>query len=119
MVIPARKKSAYRKLPAEVDLDRIFCIKEERTVQADNTISYRGRIFQIVPQNGRLSYTRVKVEFQEWTNRSIHVSYKGKELLIKELPEKPKRVIEKPKRFNIREFVRMEESPQADLCGVT
>jgi hypothetical protein len=119
MVIPARKKSAYRKLPAEVNLDRIFCIKEERTVQADNTISYRGRSFQIVPQNGRLSYTRIKVEVQEWTNGSIHVSYRGKELLIKELPEKPKRVIEKPKRFNIREFVRMEESPQADLCGVT
>ena len=118
-VKPAKEGSAYRKLPASVNLDSIFCIKEERTVQGDNTVTYRGRIFQIIPQNVRVGYTKAKVEVQEWTDGSIHVVYKGKELLIKELQERPKRLIEKPGRFNLREFLRKEENPQAEPCRVT
>lgn len=102
-----------------INLDSIFCIKEERTVQGDNTISYRGRIFQIIPQNGRMSYTRGKVEVQEWTDRTIHVLYKGKDLSVKEIPERPKRLIEKPKRFKLKDFLRKEAEPQIEFCGVT
>jgi hypothetical protein len=117
-VTPAKKGSAYRKLPSGINLDSIFCIKQERTVQGDNTISYRGRVFQIIPQNGRISYTRAKVEVQECTDRTIHVLYKGKELAVREIPEKPKRLIEKPKRFNLKDFLRKEVEPQVDLCGI-
>jgi hypothetical protein len=118
-VTPAKKGSAYRKLPSGINLDSIFCIKEERTVQGDNTVSYRGRVFQIIPQNGRMSYTRAKVEVQEWTNRTIHVLYKGKELAVREIPEKPKRLIEKPRKFNLKDFLRKEVEPQTEFCGVT
>ncbi|MEW6163283.1 MAG: ISNCY family transposase [Nitrospirota bacterium] len=118
-VSPAKEGSAYRKLPSGINLDSIFCIKQERTVQRDNTISYRGRIFQIIPQNGRMSYTRAKVEVQEWTNRTIHVLYKGKELATIEIPEKPKRLTEKPKRFNLKDFLRKEVEPQTEFYGVT
>lgn len=117
-VTPAKKSSAYRKLPSGINLDSIFCIKKERTVQGDNTISYRGRVFQIIPQNGRMSYTRAKVEVQEWTDRTIHVLYKGKELAVREIPEKPKRQIEKPKRFNLKDFLRKEVEPQVEFCGI-
>lgn len=119
IVSPTKKGSAYRKLPSGINLDSIFCIKEERAVHGDNTISYRGRIFQIVPQNGRTSYTRARVEVQEWTDRTIHVLYKGKELAVREIPERPKRLIEKPKRFNLKEFLRKEVEPQVEFCGVT
>jgi hypothetical protein len=118
-VIPARRKSAYRKLPGRIDLNRIFCIKEKRTVQGDNTISYKGRIFQIVSQNGRMGYTRAKVEVQEWTDGSIHIEYKGKELVIQELSERPRRVDKKPTKFNLKNFARLEESPQAEFCRMT
>lgn len=119
-VKPAKEGSAYRELPPDINLDAIFCLKEERTVQRDNTISYRGRVFQITPQNGRVGYTRAKVEVQGWTDGSIHVVYNGNELLVKELPEKPKRVNNKPKRFNLKEFLRKEASlPQDDHCKVT
>lgn len=117
-VTPAKKGSAYRKLPSGINLDSIFCIKEERTVQGDNTISYRGRIFQIISQNGRMSYTRARVEVQEWTDRTIHVLYKGKELAVREIPEKPKRLIEKPERFNLKDFLRKEVEPQVEFCGI-
>lgn len=117
-VTPAKKGSAYRKLFSGINLDSIFCIKEERTVQGDNTISYRGRIFQIISQNGRISYTRARVEVQEWTDRTIHVLYKGKELAVREIPEKPKRLIEKPKRFNLKDFLRKEVEPQVEFCVI-
>jgi len=54
------------------------------------------------------------VEVQGWTDGSIHVVYKGNELLVKELPEKPKRVNHKPKRFNLKEFLRKEASLPQD-----
>jgi hypothetical protein len=118
-VLAAKGRSAYRKLPARLNLNRIFCIKEKRTVQRDNTISYKGRIFQIVPQNARISYSQAKVEVQEWTDGSIHIGYKATELVIQELSIRPRRVINRAKRFNLKEFARLEESPQAEVCGVT
>ncbi len=36
-----------------MDLDRIFCIEEEKRVQGDNTISYQGRRYQILPTEKR------------------------------------------------------------------
>jgi len=38
-VKPAKEGSAYRELLPDINLDAIFCLKEERTVQKDNTIS--------------------------------------------------------------------------------
>lgn len=61
-VKPKKRGSAYRKLAARTKLDEMFCVKEERTVRADNTVSYKGRALQIISQNGRKSYTRAKVE---------------------------------------------------------
>lgn len=118
-VKPAQRGSAYRKIPARMNLNRIFCLKEQRTVQGDNTISYKSRTFQIASRNRRISYARAKVEVQEWMEGSIHVVYKAKELSFKELPEKPRKVIDNPKRFNLHEFIRKEVEPLTDLSGMT
>lgn len=115
-VKPEKRGSSYRKLPARVNLDEIFCLKEERTVRADNTISYKGRALQIVSENGRKSYTRAKVQVQIWTDESIHVAYKGRQLAIVELPELPKRIIEKPKRFSLKEFIEKEVDVPQNTC---
>lgn len=37
---PKVEETAYRAIPQGMNLDRILCIKEERRVQGDNTISY-------------------------------------------------------------------------------
>jgi transposase len=114
----ARPGSAYRKLTRGINLDTIFCIKKERTVQKDNTISYKGRVFQIIPDNGRLSYTRAKVALQEWTDRSIHVLYQGKELPIVELPEKPKH-LNKPRKINFKDFLKQRIQSKVEVSQVT
>ena len=54
--------SAYRSLPKGFSLKDVFCLKEERTVAGDNTISYHGRAFQILPNQYRLSYCKAKVK---------------------------------------------------------
>ena len=55
-------------------------------MRADNTISYKSKVFQILPSPTRIGYTRAKVEVQEWLDGSIHVRYKNQELSIKEIP---------------------------------
>jgi hypothetical protein len=40
---PKIEKPAYRKISKGIDLSYILCIKEERTVYPDNTISYLQR----------------------------------------------------------------------------
>lgn len=114
----AKRGSAYRTLPREINLDTIFCIKTDRTVQKDNTISYNGRVFQITTNNGRLSFTRSKVTLQEWTDRSIHVLYQGKELPIIELPEKPKR-LNSPKKINFKDFLKQRMLSKIAVSQVT
>jgi len=83
---PQMTESAYIPLPQGERLDGIFCLKYPRIVRADNTISYKSRVFQILPSPTRIGYTRAKVEVQEWLDGSIHVRYKNQELSIKEIP---------------------------------
>jgi len=83
---PQLAESAYIPLLGDKDLDSIFCLKYPRVVRADNTISYKGRVFQILPSPTRIGYTRAKIEVQEWLDGSIHVQYKDQELSIKEIP---------------------------------
>ena len=44
-----KAESAYMPLPKEKNLDLVFCIREPRTVNQDNTIAFRGQIIQIPP----------------------------------------------------------------------
>lgn len=57
------------------ELDRILCIKEERTVKNDFTIAYANKVYQIEQM------TRAKkVTVEEHLDGSLHITYKGKDL---------------------------------------
>jgi transposase len=77
--------SAYRSLPKGLCLKDVFCLKEERTVAGDNTISYQGKTFQILPNEYRLSFFKAKVEVHEYLDGSINIFYQGKKLKHKPL----------------------------------
>jgi transposase len=81
--------SAYRPLPKGLSLKDIFCLKAERVVAGDNTISYNGKAFQILPNEYRSSYCKAKVEVHEYLDDSISLFYQGKKLKHKTLA-KPK-----------------------------
>ncbi|MFO7651119.1 MAG: ISNCY family transposase, partial [bacterium] len=48
-VPPADPTSAFRRLPANRDLRTVLCRKSTRQVTSDNTISYLGRRYQLLP----------------------------------------------------------------------
>jgi len=77
--------SAYRSLPKGLSLKDVFCLKEERTVAGDNTISYQGKTFQILPHEYRISFYKAKVEVHEYLDGSINIFYQGKKLKHKPL----------------------------------
>jgi len=85
---PAKESGlAYRPVPKGLNLNNVFCIKEERTVAPDNTISYNSKYYQLLPDEYRISFTKAKVMVHEWLDSSIHIFYKGKELKNKPIPK--------------------------------
>ena len=66
-----------------MDLDLIFCFKEKRQVQGDNTISYQGRRYQILPTETRFGFAEAKIEVHRCLDGSVHIFYKGEELPFK------------------------------------
>jgi len=86
---PAKEKGvAYQPVPKAINLNNIFCIKDERTVASDNTISYRTKYYQILPNDYRISFVKAEVMVYEWLDGSIHIFYKDKELKHKPIPKK-------------------------------
>ena len=79
---------AYRPSPKGLVLKDIFCLKEERTVAGDNTISHQGKTFQILPNEYRISFVKAKVEVHEHLDGSIHIFYQGKKLKHKPISKK-------------------------------
>jgi len=73
-VQPAQQGSAF--LPAGVtDLDRIFSIQHERTVNADNTVQLANMILQIPPTPWRSTLAGCRVLIREQLDRTLTISY--------------------------------------------
>lgn len=68
------------------ELDRILCIKEERSVKNDFTIAYDGKLYQIEQA------TRAKkVTVEERLDGSLHITYKGYDLRYRMITKQPQR----------------------------
>jgi len=101
-------ESGYMPLPKDKNLDLIFCIKKERTVNNDNTISLYGQAIQIPPSDIRLSFTRAKVDVCLLEDNRVYILYNGKVIAETKL-SKNNKVIKKEKTIekllNNREYV--------------
>jgi hypothetical protein len=73
-VAAVQAEVAWQAVPDGLDLDECFCLHEERTVAADNTISYQGQRFQLLPNDVRAHWVRCKVEVHAhyWIMGSNH-----------------------------------------------
>jgi len=83
---PEQKGTAFIPAPKNIDLDKIFCFKHERTVNNDNTISFNNRILQIGPSELRVSFAKCRVIVYEHLDGSISVGY-GPHMLGYYLPK--------------------------------
>lgn len=85
---PRDPRDAHRPLHTDLDLRKVFCHQETRRVGNDWTIRFRNRRFQILRQPNLPPAGR-SVQVQEWRDHSIHVCFRDRELLIREVPLDP------------------------------
>ena len=75
-VTPAKQESVFRVSPTLLQLDRILCLKETRTVNKDHTVSFEGLVLQIPPSKKFRSIARQKVEVLQLKDGSVEIVYK-------------------------------------------
>ena len=121
MVKAQGKEDIHRRLPKGLNLDKILCIRTERTIRNDNTITHKRKLYQIEePVKG------CKVIIEQHINGKMRLTYDGNNLKFKEIevrPEKQQKQKIRPKRrkpcipsaahpwkkFNIRGFMKRHE----------
>jgi len=69
---PANPQAAWRKLPKGLELNSVLSAKAERVVAKDNTVSFEGNIYQLLPPAGRTHLIQARTEVQERFDGSIH-----------------------------------------------
>jgi transposase len=69
---PADPKPAWRAVSEGLDLRTVLCVRHQRTVANDNTISLEGVSYQLLPPPGRNHLAHAVVEVQQWFDKSVH-----------------------------------------------
>jgi transposase len=90
-VAAANSQDLHRPVPKELNLKRIFCLKEDRFLRNDHTVHYAGKLYQIL---NRL--TAKKVTAEENLDGSILFSHNGTALNFRLTAPLPKQA-SKPK----------------------
>lgn len=75
-VPPQQQTSVFRKALSPSQMHRILCLKEERTVNKDHTVSFEGLILQIPPSKKFRSIARQDVEILQHRDGSIEIVYR-------------------------------------------
>lgn len=80
-VVPSNLESGWKKLPAEIDLNEIFCLKYLRTVKSDHTYSFNGQIYRI-KSDLKYSIWNQKIEVRIYPDDSRKVYFADRELEV-------------------------------------
>jgi len=91
-VVPKDPHNAHRELLPEHDLDRIFIIKENRTLTKNLIFQHNNTLYQV--QTNRETYVlrKARVVIHEFKDGSIEAFYKEKKLLLKTYAEQQKQM---------------------------
>ncbi len=84
-VQPAFPEPTYRPAPPRAALDRILALKETRHASNGSTISYSGRIYQLIKQDGEVAALRAHAEVSVLThiNGRLTAICEGREFDLK------------------------------------
>jgi hypothetical protein len=102
----ATKTNVHLKLPRGFDLDEYLCVKNERTIRNDNTIAYKGKLYQV---EGIVRTKKVSVE--ERVNGSLLIRSRRGSLHYKEITGRPERNCQPPVKIPL---VRKNNIPSKD-----
>lgn len=78
-VVPSNLESGWKKLPLEIDLNEIFCLKYLRTVKSDHTYSLNGQMYRIKSEL-KYSIQNQKIEVRIYPDESKKVYFAEREL---------------------------------------
>ena len=101
-------ESAYTALPIGKNLDHVFCVKKERTVNNDNTIQIYGQVIQIPPSKIKRTFAKLKVDVCLFENNKVIVLYKGSVITESALSKDNKIIVKERKTeklLNNREYI--------------
>ena len=88
--VPSRHaETAYRVLEPGMCLDTVLCLKYRRRVGRDNTVKYRWRTLQLLPDRGRPSYAGSVVDVLEGLDGRLAVQHEGRVVASQEAPPRP------------------------------
>lgn len=88
MVKANHKEELHRALPKGLNLDKILCIRTERTVRNDNTITHNKKLYQlkeVLPK-------KAKATVEERVGGSMLITYKEVRIKYKEIEVRPEKV---------------------------
>ena len=82
-------ETAYRVLDPGMCLDTVLCLKYRRRVGRDNTVKYRWRTLQLLPDRDRPSYAGSVVDVLEGLDGGLAVQHEGRIVASQEAPPRP------------------------------
>ena len=85
----AQSQVAYRPPETAAAVEQALCFRYRRKVAKDNTVKYRRRTLQLLPDQERPSYAGVRVEVLERPDGRLLVEYKGRMIPTQEAPPRP------------------------------
>ncbi len=79
-VSPRSATNAHRTLAASLDLDRVLCLVETRSLSGQLSFSYKRTLYQVVTKRPAYTLRRARVEVREQADGTLLVEYKGQRL---------------------------------------
>lgn len=113
--LPLSQEDYHRRVPKAVDLAAVFVFEETRTVANDWTVRYEHRFFQLTGPKPWLPRPKAKVVMQRRLDRSLHIFYRKRELVFREIPLEARGIPRKATPAPATQVVRRQPSrPSAD-----
>ena len=95
--VAADPEPVWVALEAQMDRDYYFSTRQTRTVKSDHTLSYEGKILQLLPERGGPSLKGKQVQVHQVPEGSLLVYLQKERLAHKALPSPPPKESPPPK----------------------
>lgn len=82
---PALAADYHLRLAKELDLGRVFCLEQERTVSRDRVVRYENRWLQLALRRNQPVGAGTRVTVEQRRDGSLHVRHEGVELVFTEI----------------------------------
>ncbi len=80
---PAKPKSAHKPILSTHNLDRIFCIKDTRSLSKNLTLQYENGVYQVLADKKEYTLRNATVDVLQLRDGTIRIGRQGKRLVVR------------------------------------